>query len=415
LAYPSDSLAATNGSARDLAANLAGLLDHFDALRRADFDQPGDPKPAWWDDCLKASRRREPGETSRRKPDRLDRIKFVRQRVEELALFVGERWPRFISSIPMTGADARLFNACHESLRNLRGILSPLQMGDWLEFGVIPDPRHLERPLPLTWDPEQAGDEEKGVERDRDEAAYRWAIESAKSPKSKKAVLARKQLGQLERRLEALREQRAARNEKGIHAASLEGRVSSEDLESLQRQRANWPEAIERWRLREQDVRNLLKHLTDSRESRELAAVARGGGGGDQASHAAAAVDSGSLERAAVKGTRVFGGGHNSDAKPKTLPVGEDESAGPALTATQKQVLTTMARFDASLLLSAAVIAPETADPDATPPRPALSDETVRQCVVKLIASNLAERPEGGRSGARLNIAGRKLAGKIAD
>jgi hypothetical protein len=305
LAYPSDSLAATSGAARDLAGNLAGLLDLFNHLRRADFDQPGDPKPAWWDDYLNASRRREPGETLHRKPDRLDRIKFGRQRVEELALFVEERWSQFRSSIPMTGDDARLFDACLGSVRNLRGMLSPLQMGDWPEFGVIPDPRHLERPLPLTWDPEQASDEEKGLERDRDEAAYRWAIESAKSPKSKKAVLARKQLRQLERRLKALRERRAARNEKGIYTARLEGRVSSEDLESLQRQRANWLEAIERWQLREQDVRTLLKHLTGSRQSRELAALARdGGGGGEKASHPVAVVDSEAIERVAERGTR---------------------------------------------------------------------------------------------------------------
>jgi hypothetical protein len=68
-----------------------------------------------------------------------------------------------------------------------------------------------------------------------------------------------------------------------------------------------------------------------------------------------------------------------------------------------------MARFDASRLLSAKMIADEM---DATI---RLSEETVRQCVGKLIAADLAERPEGDRSGARLNSAGRRLAGKIAD
>lgn len=97
------------------------------------------------------------------------------------------------------------------------------------------------------------------------------------------------------------------------------------------------------------------------------------------------------------------------DAKPKTLPAGGDESAGPALTVNQSRVLQTMARFDASRLLSSKMIAEEM---DATV---RLSEETVRICVGKLIESNLSERPEGDRSGARLNSAGRKLAGKIAD
>ncbi|MCW5755345.1 MAG: hypothetical protein KIT24_11615 [Phycisphaeraceae bacterium] len=121
-------------------------------------------------------------------------------------------------------------------------------------------------------------------------------------------------------------------------------------------------------------------------------------------------------ERAAQKIARVVGSGDdNGHAKPPALPAGADESAGPALTANQSRVLQTMALFDPSLLLSSKMIAAETEDRQAIPPLPALSDETVRQCVVKLIESNLAERPEGDRSGARLTMAGRKLAGKIAD
>ncbi|HMN39868.1 MAG TPA: hypothetical protein PKE29_03420 [Phycisphaerales bacterium] len=133
----------------------------------------------------------------------------------------------------------------------------------------------------------------------------------------------------------------------------------------------------------------------------------------DRLQRAAAAVDPGAIdraaERAAEKIARVFGAGDNGDAKPKTLPAGADESAGPALTVNQSRVLQTMARFDASRLLSSKMIAEEM---DATV---RLSEETVRLCVGKLIESHLAERPEGDRSGARLNSAGRKLAGKIAD
>jgi hypothetical protein len=133
----------------------------------------------------------------------------------------------------------------------------------------------------------------------------------------------------------------------------------------------------------------------------------------DRLQRAAAAVDPGAIdraaERAAEKIARVFGAGDNGDAKPKALPAGGDESAGPALTVNQSRVLQTMARFDASRLLSSKMIAEEM---DATV---RLSEETVRQCVGKLIEANLAERPEGDRSGARLTTAGRKLAGKIAD
>jgi hypothetical protein len=114
-------------------------------------------------------------------------------------------------------------------------------------------------------------------------------------------------------------------------------------------------------------------------------------------------------ERAAEKMARVFGAGDNDDTKPPALPAGGVESAGPALTVNQSRVLQTMARFDASRLLSSKMIVEEM---DAAT---RLSEETVRQCVGKLIESNLAERPEGDRSGARLNSAGRKLAGKIAD
>ncbi len=132
----------------------------------------------------------------------------------------------------------------------------------------------------------------------------------------------------------------------------------------------------------------------------------------EQLQRVAAAVDPDAIdrvaERAAEKTARVFGAGDN-DAKTPALPSGVAESAGPALTVNQSRVLQTMARFDGSCLLSSKMIAEEM---DAAT---RLSEETVRQCVKKLIASRLAERPEGDRSGARLNNAGRSLSGKIAD
>jgi hypothetical protein len=102
------------------------------------------------------------------------------------------------------------------------------------------------------------------------------------------------------------------------------------------------------------------------------------------------------------------------DPAPQSPP-DTHEPAPPSLTLNQSRVLQAMSRFDASLLLSAAVIAEETEDKRACPPLAALSDETTRQCVAKLRTLGLAERSEGPRSGARLTIAGRRLAGKIAD
>jgi len=96
-------------------------------------------------------------------------------------------------------------------------------------------------------------------------------------------------------------------------------------------------------------------------------------------------------------------------AASRGLSGGVGDSVGPALTANQSRVLQTMARFDASRLLSSGMIVEEM---DAAS---RLSDETTRQCVGRLIGSGLAERPEGKRSGARLTNAGRRLAGKIAD
>ncbi len=133
----------------------------------------------------------------------------------------------------------------------------------------------------------------------------------------------------------------------------------------------------------------------------------------DRLQRAAAAVDPGAIDRAAERANeklaRVFGAGDNGDAKPKTLPAGADESAGPALTVNQSRVLQTMALFDASQLVSADAIAAEM-DPEVR-----LSARTIGPIVRRLIALCLAERPEGDRSGARLTTAGRRHAPKIAD
>ncbi len=90
-------------------------------------------------------------------------------------------------------------------------------------------------------------------------------------------------------------------------------------------------------------------------------------------------------------------------------PATDPDEAPPALTENQSRVLQTMAHFDGSLLLSTKAI------DDAMNAPERLSVETVRQCVAKLVEVDLAERPDGPRSGARLRNKGRRLAGKIAD
>jgi len=98
-----------------------------------------------------------------------------------------------------------------------------------------------------------------------------------------------------------------------------------------------------------------------------------------------------------------------NDVAALAIPETERESASPALTGNQLSVLRTMAGFDGAQLLSTRMIM-EAMDSDSQ-----LSEETVRKCLSKMIASKWAERPEGDRSGVRLTIAGRRLVGKIAD
>jgi hypothetical protein len=98
-----------------------------------------------------------------------------------------------------------------------------------------------------------------------------------------------------------------------------------------------------------------------------------------------------------------------SDAEPATLAAECAESPPPALSETDRMVLQTMAIFDPSRLLSTATIA------EAMAPAARLAHRTIGPIVRRLIELELAERPEGDRSGARLTMRGRRLASKIAD
>jgi len=105
----------------------------------------------------------------------------------------------------------------------------------------------------------------------------------------------------------------------------------------------------------------------------------------------------------------------NSDADERPAaaidPPAEGEDEHPTedivLTANDEAVLTAMAEYDGSRLLTIADISREA--------RPAVSERTAGGCIRKLIGHGLAERPGGQRQGARLTIPGRRHAHKIAD
>ncbi len=86
----------------------------------------------------------------------------------------------------------------------------------------------------------------------------------------------------------------------------------------------------------------------------------------------------------------------------------DDDPPPPALTATEVTVLRTLATFDPSELASAARIEA------AMESNARLADRSILPAVRRLIELGLAERPQGIRSGARLTLAGRRLARKIA-
>ena len=96
-------------------------------------------------------------------------------------------------------------------------------------------------------------------------------------------------------------------------------------------------------------------------------------------------------------------------AVPTLAPAPSTDVAPPGLSPNVTLVVETMARFDGSRLLSAKRIEEEMNLAHR------LSERTIRKVVVRLIELELAERPDGKRSGARLTMKGRRLAPKIAD
>jgi hypothetical protein len=96
-------------------------------------------------------------------------------------------------------------------------------------------------------------------------------------------------------------------------------------------------------------------------------------------------------------------------APTKTLAARADESADPVLTPYETNVLRSMDRFDTLELLTIQRIKDEIGTDKGA------SDKLVRQTVNKLIELGWAERPEGDRHGARLTLAGRKIAKRLAE
>jgi hypothetical protein len=88
---------------------------------------------------------------------------------------------------------------------------------------------------------------------------------------------------------------------------------------------------------------------------------------------------------------------------------GDADVEFPSLTENEVAVITTLARFDPMRLASVTMIESEM---DAGSRR---SPRKIGEAVNRLIELDLAERPRGDRSGARLTTAGRRVARKVAD
>ena len=101
----------------------------------------------------------------------------------------------------------------------------------------------------------------------------------------------------------------------------------------------------------------------------------------------------------------LAGGSGSTPALPATES--PESLKAPPLTQNAVIVLCTMARFDASVLLGATRIEQSIELTDR------LSARTIGPLVRRLVSLGLAERPEGLRSGARLTVAGRRLATNI--
>lgn len=252
------SLAATDRAAHDLAANLRDVLGWFDALRAADSDQAPEPVPPWWDgyirDTLWIAGRGSPI------PSPAERVRWVSGRTLDATDTVLNCWERLSGVIPFTDSERRKANAARESLRNLRGILDPMQPRLGLRLGAIPARWHRDTPIPSVWELEPQSEAERAALNKAQNAAFDVAINDGA------AKGAQKRLEQANAKLQRLARERGKRNDARREKARREGLVTAEERAELVAARSWWAEQIKRWELGEKDLRELLAVLTAPRD-----------------------------------------------------------------------------------------------------------------------------------------------------
>jgi hypothetical protein len=256
------SLAATDWAARGLYIRLKGILEWFDWLRRADFDEPGDTKPQWWDHFDQHPKWRKRLGQDMRPVSYADRVSFTclmaRNAIAETALTVEglDCWMRLTDPIPKTPMLEQHLKSAVAALRYLRGALDNNHKGPRLRYGVVPDERHLAVPLPGTW----SGTEEMGT----DEIAANKDVDSCRKEHAKKhnsdATLAAK-LQAARERSTRLRDERHKRNDDAESHARENGLATPEELRKIQYAREQWRETIVDWNLRVAAVQKLIDYL----------------------------------------------------------------------------------------------------------------------------------------------------------
>ncbi|MFA9479969.1 hypothetical protein ACERK3_16940 [Phycisphaerales bacterium AB-hyl4] len=97
-------------------------------------------------------------------------------------------------------------------------------------------------------------------------------------------------------------------------------------------------------------------------------------------------------------------------AKPATADGDEAASQQQALTRSQRLALQALARFDAADLATLEAVADRSREVEPS----GISRRTAGDAIKRLVTLGLAERPEHERQGARLTLAGRRLASKLA-
>lgn len=255
------SLADRIGAARDFAGNLNGVVEWVAALRTAEWDECPDPAPVWWNTFEKdQSWRYRAGEPAPDQPrhrpgdsdsiDPRERHKYARFKAYDAMNFCLEKWDGHATAIPPLGDENWRPGACKSGIRAMRALIQPATMTQW-RYGSVPDPRHLDEPLPEAWSPEPVGEAESKAENQRDHHAYRLAVGPCSDPAQE-----RKQLANAERRRRSRMNKRLS-----LDVQAQKGRVTHEELRHLQALRDAWHEEIERWQRHEQAVSDLVAFL----------------------------------------------------------------------------------------------------------------------------------------------------------